>query len=95
MEYRISVTQDTVFGIDFHNNFGWRYSEPWKKRNPGIVIAELLARVIAAIRITSIRWRSHLPSPQKTQNLVLIDLAFVAVIIGELNKDWEIITNNH
>ena len=27
-------------------------------RNCAIVIAELLARVIAAIRITSVRWRS-------------------------------------
>ena len=30
-------------------------------RNRAIVIAESLARVIAAIRITSVRWRSYLP----------------------------------
>ena len=30
-------------------------------RNRATVIAESLARVIAAIRIASIRWRSHLP----------------------------------
>ena len=30
-------------------------------RNRAIVIAESLARVIVAIRITSVRWRSHLP----------------------------------
>ena len=34
-------------------------------------------RVIAAIRITSVRWRSFLPL--KTQNLVLVDPAFVAL----------------
>ena len=31
-------------------------------RNRAIVIAESLARVIAAIRIASVRWRSHLSS---------------------------------
>ena len=30
-------------------------------RNLAIVVAESLARVIAAIRITSVRWRSYLP----------------------------------
>ena len=30
-------------------------------RSRAIVIAESLARVIAAIRIASVRWRSHLP----------------------------------
>ena len=30
-------------------------------RNRAIVITESLARVIAAIRITSVRWRSYLP----------------------------------
>ena len=35
-------------------------------RNRARVIAESLARVIAAIRITSVRWRSYLPL--KTQN---------------------------
>ena len=46
-------------------------------RNRARVIAESLARVIAAIRITSIRWCSYLPL--KTQNLVLVDPAFVAL----------------
>ena len=40
-------------------------------------MAESLARVFAAIRITSVRWRSYLPL--KTQNLVLVDPAFVAL----------------
>ena len=46
-----------------------------------IVIAESLARVIAAIRITSVRWRSYPspPPPKKTQNLGLINPAFVAL----------------
>ena len=30
-------------------------------QNRAIVIAESLARVIAAIRIASVRWRSYLP----------------------------------
>ena len=34
-------------------------------RNLAIVIAEALARVIAAIRIASVRWRSHLPPKQR------------------------------
>ena len=42
-----------------------------------IVIAESLARVIAAIRITSVRWRPY--PPLKAQNLVLVDPAFVAL----------------
>ena len=50
---------------------------PLDGRNRAIVIAESLARVIAAIRITSVRWRSYLP--QKTQNLVLVDPAFIAL----------------
>ena len=53
-------------------------------RNRAIVIAESLARVIAAIRITSIRWRSYLP--MKTQTLVLIDPAFVALRFE--SRDW-------
>ena len=53
-------------------------------RNRAIVIAEALARVIAAIRITSVRWRSYLPL--KTQNLVLVDPAFVALRFESL--DW-------
>ena len=46
-------------------------------RNRARVIAESLARIIAAIRITSVRWRSYLPL--KTQNLVLVDPAFIAL----------------
>ena len=42
------------------------------QRNRERVIAESLARVIAAIQITSVRWRSYLPL--KTQNSVLVDL---------------------
>ena len=42
-----------------------------------IAIAESLVRVVAAIRITSVRWRSYLPL--KPQSLVLVDLAFVAL----------------
>ena len=38
-------------------------------RNRARVIAESLARVIAAIRFTSVRWRSYLPL--KTQSLAL------------------------
>ena len=38
-------------------------------RNRARVIAESLARIIAAIRITSVRWQSYLPL--KTQHLVL------------------------
>ena len=43
-------------------------------RNRAIVIAESLARVIAAIRIASIRWRSYLPRKHK---IVLTDPAFI------------------
>ena len=46
-------------------------------RHRARVIAESLARVIAAIRITSVRWWSYLP--QKTQYLVLVDPAFDAL----------------
>ena len=45
-------------------------------RNRARAIADSLARVIAAIRITSVRWRSYLPL--KTQNLV-VDPAFAAL----------------
>ena len=41
-----------------------------------VVIAEALARVIAAIRVTSTRWRSYLPLIEK---LVLVDPAFLAL----------------
>ena len=51
-------------------------------RNRPIVIAESLARVIAAIRIASVRWRSYLP--RNTQKLVLTDPAFVATRIPRL-----------
>ena len=44
-------------------------------RNRAIAIAEPLARVIAAIQIASVRWRSHLP--RNTQKLVLTDPAYV------------------
>ena len=43
-------------------------------RNRTRVIAESLARVVAAIRITSVRWQSYITI--KTQNSVLIDPAF-------------------
>ena len=36
-------------------------------RNRAIVIAESLARVVVAIRIASVRWRSYLPPPQNTE----------------------------
>ena len=39
---------------------------------------------IAAIRITSVRWRSYLPL--KTQNLVLVDCAFVELQFE--SRDW-------
>ena len=53
-------------------------------QNLAIVIAESLARVIAAIRITSVRWRSF--RPLKTQNPVLVDPAFVALRFE--SRDW-------
>ena len=53
-------------------------------RNRARVIAESLARVIAAIQITSVRWRSYLPL--KTQNLVLVDPAFMVLRFG--SSDW-------
>ena len=37
-------------------------------RNRAIVIAESLARVIAAIRIASIRWQSYLPRKHRNQS---------------------------
>ena len=51
-------------------------------RNHAIVIAESLARMIAAIRITSARWW---PPPQ-TQRLVLRDPAFV--VLRFESCDW-------
>ena len=45
-------------------------------QNRAIVLAESLARVVAMIRITSVRWWSYLPKQQK---LVLIDPAFVVL----------------
>ena len=53
-------------------------------RNRAIVIAESLARIIAAIRITSVRWRSYLPL--KTKKLVLVDPAFAAQRFE--SRDW-------
>ena len=53
-------------------------------RNRARVSAESLARVLAAIRITSVRWRSYLPL--KTQNLVRADPAFVALQFE--SRDW-------
>ena len=53
-------------------------------RNRARVIAESLARIIAAIRITSVRWRSYLPL--KTRNLVLVDIAFV--VLRFESRDW-------
>ena len=52
--------------------------------NRAIVIAELLARVIAAIRITSVRWGSYLPL--ETQKSVLTDPAFVGQRFK--SRDW-------
>ena len=63
------------------------YVQALDGRNRAIVIAESLARVIAAIRITSVHWRSYLPL--KTQNVVLVDLAFV-VVRFEL-RDWRLL----
>ena len=54
-------------------------------QNRAIVIAESLARVIAAIRIASVRWRSYLP-PKKTQKLVLTDPAFI--VLRFESRDW-------
>ena len=53
-------------------------------RNRARVIAESLARVIAAIRIASVRWRSYLPP--KTQKFVLTVPAFVALQFE--SRDW-------
>ena len=54
-------------------------------RNRARVIAESLARVIAAIRITSAHLRSYLPPP-KRQNVVLVDPAFV--VLRFESRDW-------
>ena len=53
-------------------------------RNRAIVIAESLARVIAAIRITSVRRQSYVPL--ETQNLVLVDPAFLVERFE--SRDW-------
>ena len=54
-------------------------------RNRAIVIAEALARVIVAIRIASVHWRSYLPP--EAQKLVLTrDPAFVVLRFG--SRDW-------
>ena len=57
---------------------------PLDGRNRARVIAESLARITAAIRITSVHWRSYLPL--KTQKLVLVDPAFVALRFE--SRDW-------
>ena len=49
-----------------------------------IVIAESLARVIAAIQVASVRWSSYFPP--KTQDLVLIGPVFVAPRFE--SRDW-------
>ena len=67
---------------DFDSFGGFGHDLRW--RNSARVIAESLARVIAAIRITSVRWRSYLPL--KTQNLVLVDPVFVALRFE--SRDW-------
>ena len=59
------------------------------ERNRTIVIAESLARVIAAIRIASVRWRSYLPPPpppKTTEKLTLTDPAFV--VLQFESRDW-------
>ena len=63
-----------------------RYVSSLDGRNRAIVITESLAWVIAAIRITSAHWRSYLPL--KTQNLVLVDPAFV--VLRFESRDWAI-----
>ena len=60
------------------------FRETLDGRNRARVIAESLARVLAAIQITSVRWRSYLPL--KTQNLVRVDPAFVALRFE--SRDW-------
>ena len=53
-------------------------------RNRAIVIAESLARGIAAIRIASVRWQSHIsPTAQK---LDLTEPAFV--VLRFESRDW-------
>ena len=49
-----------------------------------MVLTEALARVIAAIRIASVSWLPYLPL--KTQKLVLVDPAFVALRFK--SRDW-------
>ena len=60
-------------------------------RNRVIVIAESLARVIAAIRITSVRWQSYLPrntefGPRRLcvrfATIRIARLAFVGVVLA-------------
>ena len=65
-------------------NSPWSLVKVLDGRNRARVIAESLARVIAEIRITSVRWRSYLPL--KTQNLVLVDPAFIALRFE--SRDW-------
>ena len=60
---------------------GWVVLRGAKSRDS---FAESLARVIAAIRITSVSWRSFLPL--KTRDLVLVEPAFVALQFE--SRDW-------
>ena len=53
-------------------------------RNRARVIAEPPARIIAAIGIASVRWRPYLLPT--TQNMVLVDPAFVALRFE--SRDW-------
>ena len=47
---------------------GYRSAAILDGRNRAIVIAESLARVIAAIRIASVRWRSYLPRKHRNES---------------------------
>ena len=54
-------------------------------RNRAIVIADSLARVIAAIRITSVRWWSYLP-PRKRGDWSFV--AFCSLCCDFGSRDW-------
>ena len=53
--------KSAISGNCLHYVFGRCTEQALDGRNRAIVIAESLARVIAAIRIASVRWRSYLP----------------------------------
>ena len=86
------ISLERVFGIPKHLSCGKMKLICWAVvmhlhldgRNRAIVIAESLARVIAAIRFASVRWRSY--HPPNAQRLVLRDPVFV-VLRFEL-RDW-------